>query len=200
MNFEQMKAVYEMVKAIYNKEERLVIGKEKLHLTHGINKNSFADFYRAFQKMLDGELHTRGISTDLRDFYLSQIYEDYGTKKLETALNAYMDFIIYYEKKHNNIKKKYKMNFHDLYDRLYLLTASKKACMLLSGVCGGISHPDDITKFLYFLVSLSNAVVALYTASGVACLNMPTGSRFPITNTSDGHSSRASCISMALPK
>ena len=49
MNFEQMKAVYEMVKAIYNKEERLVIGKEKLHLTHGINKNSFADFYRAFR-------------------------------------------------------------------------------------------------------------------------------------------------------
>jgi len=118
MNFEQMKAVYEMVKAIYNKEERLVIGKEKLHLTHGINKNSFADFYRAFQKMLDGELHTRGISTDLRDFYLSQIYEDYGTKKLETALNAYIDFIIYYEKKHNNIKKK---NERKIYQKHYEL-------------------------------------------------------------------------------
>ena len=66
MNIEQMSAIYRMAKAIYNREERLVNGKEKLFLSHGINKNSFADFYRAFQKMLDGELHTRGISTIMR--------------------------------------------------------------------------------------------------------------------------------------
>lgn len=76
-----MSAIYKMAKAIYNEEERLVNGKEKLFLSHGINKNSFADFYRAFQKMLDGELHTRGISTDLRDYFLSQIYKDYGADK-----------------------------------------------------------------------------------------------------------------------
>lgn len=97
-----MSAIYKMAKAIYNKEERLVDGKEKLFKSYGINKNSFADFYRAFQKMLDGELHKRGISTDLRDYYLSQIYNDYGTEKLRTALKAYIDFIEYYEKSHNN--------------------------------------------------------------------------------------------------
>ena len=41
MNIEQMSAIYKMAKAIYNKEERLVNGKEKLFLSHGINKNSF---------------------------------------------------------------------------------------------------------------------------------------------------------------
>ena len=74
MNLEQMTAIYKMAKAIYNKEERLVNAKETLYLKYEINKNSFADFYRAFQKMLDGELHTRGISTDLRDYFLSQTY------------------------------------------------------------------------------------------------------------------------------
>lgn len=74
MNLEQMTAIYKMAKAIYNKEERLVNAKETLCLKYEINKNSFADFYRAFQKMLDGELHTRGISTDLRDYFLSQTY------------------------------------------------------------------------------------------------------------------------------
>lgn len=68
MKIEQMSAINKMAKAIYNKEERLVNDKEKLFLTHKINKNSFADFYRAFQKMFDGE-HTRGISTDLRDYF-----------------------------------------------------------------------------------------------------------------------------------
>ena len=101
MTQEELSAIYKMAKAIYNKEERLVNGKEKLFYNYKINKNSFADFYRAFQKMLDGELHTRGINTELRDYYLSQIYKDYGATKLRTALKAYMDFILYYESSHN---------------------------------------------------------------------------------------------------
>ena len=102
---EQMSAIYKMAKAIYNKEERLKNGKEKLFLAYGVEPNSFADFYRALKKMLDGELHKRGINTDLRDYYLSQIYKDYGAEKLETALDAYMKFIIYYEEGHNTIRK-----------------------------------------------------------------------------------------------
>lgn len=115
MKIEQMSAIYKMAKAIYNKEARLVDGKEKLFLNYSINKNSFADFYRALQKMLDGELHTRGISADLRDYYLSQIYKDYGADKLRVALKAYMDFIIYYEKGHNNTIKKNERDIHQKY-------------------------------------------------------------------------------------
>ena len=103
MNVEQMSAIYKMAKAIYNEEERLVTGKEILFLNHGINKNSFADFYRALKNMLDGKLHRRGISTDLRDYYLSQIYKDYGVERLKVALDAYMDFIVYYSGSHCSI-------------------------------------------------------------------------------------------------
>ena len=113
MNLEQMTAIYKMAKAIYNKEERLVNAKETLYLKYEINKNSFADFYRAFQKMLDGELHTRGISTDLRDYFLSQIYKDYGAERLRIALKAYMDFIVYYEQGHNNTIRKIEREIHE---------------------------------------------------------------------------------------
>lgn len=48
MECEQMYAIYRVAKAIYNKEERLADGKEMLFQKHGVNKNSFADYYRAF--------------------------------------------------------------------------------------------------------------------------------------------------------
>ena len=116
MNLEHMTAIYKMAKAIYNKEERLVNAKETLNSKYGINKNSFADYYRAFQKMLDGELHTRSISTDLRDYYLYQIYKDYGADKLRVALKAYMDSIVYYEEGHNNTVRKKE---RDIYEKHY---------------------------------------------------------------------------------
>lgn len=112
---EQMSAIYKMAKAIYNKEERLKNGKEILFLSHGINKNSFADFYRALNNMLEGKLHTRGINTDLRDYYLSQIYKDYGGERLKIALKAYMDFILYYEGGHNNTTRKIERDIHQKY-------------------------------------------------------------------------------------
>ena len=127
MTQEELSAIYKMAKAIYNKEERLVNGKEKLFYNYKINKNSFADFYRAFQKMLDGELHTRGINTELRDYYLSQIYKDYGATKLRTALKAYMDFILYYESSHNNTKRNIERNIHQKYCNILNKTSSTKA-------------------------------------------------------------------------
>ena len=60
-------------------------------------------------------MHTRGISTDLRDYYLSQIYKDYGADKLRIALKAYMDFIIYYEEGHNNTTRKIEREIHQKY-------------------------------------------------------------------------------------
>lgn len=105
MDLEQIKAIYKMAKAVYNKDERLNVGAEKLYGTYGVNVNSFKDYYRALQKMLDGKLHTRAINTDLRDYYLSCIYVDYGVDRLGIALTAYMKAIEYYEETHNCVRK-----------------------------------------------------------------------------------------------
>ena len=135
MKTEQMSAIYKMAKAIYNKEERLVLGREKLFLNHGINKNSFATYYQAFQKMLDGEVHSRGISIDLRDYYLSQIYKDYGAEKLKVALKAYMDYIIYYESTHNNVTKTIEREIH------------QKHCNVLNEANSNKTNEDGINTY-----------------------------------------------------
>lgn len=118
MTTEQIEAIYEMANAIYYKKIKLIDAMQIMHNKYGINKNSFADYYRALQKMLDGELHTRSINTDLRIYYLNMIYRYYGTNRLEIALNAYMKSIIYYEKKHNNSNRRIERNiyyrFHNL--------------------------------------------------------------------------------------
>lgn len=118
MTTEQIEAIYEMANAIYYKKIKLIDAMQIMHIKYGINKNSFADYYRALQKMLDGELHTRSINTDLRIYYLNMIYRYYGTNRLEIALNAYMKSIIYYEKKHNNSNRRIERNiyyrFHNL--------------------------------------------------------------------------------------
>ena len=99
MTNEQLEVVYKLSNSIYNKEIRLVDAKKII--SEKFNPNSFADYYRAFQKMLDGELHSRSISSDLRNYYLDMIYKHYGPNKLKIALDAYMDSIIYYEETHN---------------------------------------------------------------------------------------------------
>ena len=86
--------------------------------------------------MLDGELHTRGISTDLRDYYLSQIYKDYGADKLRIALKAYMDFIIYYEEGHNNTTRKIERDIHQKY------------CNILSESNASRTIENEINAFL----------------------------------------------------
>ena len=129
MNAEQMKAIYQMAKSIYNKQEQLTSGKAKLYQKYGINQNSFADYYRAFQKMLDGELHSRSISSDLREFYLFHILEDYGSEKLSIALNAYKQSIIYYETTHNT-HRKIEWELHDKYEKLLSSNSSEEQSML----------------------------------------------------------------------
>ena len=115
---EQIAAIYRAAKSIYNKEECLVMAKEKIYLNHGINKNSFAMYYRAFQKMMDGELHTRGINSDLSDFYLHHIYVDYGPKRLEKSLSSYKKFIEYYEGCHENVVMKKEREIYNRHNEL----------------------------------------------------------------------------------
>ncbi len=121
-----MEAVYTMAKSVYSGKERLVDAKEYLNETFNVNKNSFADFYRALQKMLDGGLHSRIISPDLRDYFLSKIYVDYGQARLAKALEVYMGSILYYERTHNNSVRKADREIHQKYTEI--LKSSQIIC------------------------------------------------------------------------
>lgn len=103
-----MAEIYRFAKQVYLKEIRQIEAKQLIQsrLSIPINYNSFVVFCATLRHMLDGTKHTRGISTDLREFYLEKILEDFGVEKLRIALDAYMMHIEYYEnKRHTNRKK-----------------------------------------------------------------------------------------------
>lgn len=105
---QDMAEIYRFAKQVYLKEIRQIEAKQLIQsrLSIPINYNSFVVFCVALRHMLDGTKHTRGISTDLREFYLEKILEDFGVEKLRIALDAYMMHIEYYEnKRHTNRKK-----------------------------------------------------------------------------------------------
>lgn len=102
MEKETMEAIYKTAKSVYDGNDSLSDAKEAINKSFNVNINSFADYYRALQKMLDGGTHKRIISSGLRDYFLSKIYEVYGKEKLRKALDVYMESILYYECTHNN--------------------------------------------------------------------------------------------------
>ena len=62
-----------------------------------------------------------------------------------------------------------------------LLQCIKNASMFSSFVSGGISQPEERTKFLNAEVLFNNSRVAVLMVSGVPSLIIPAGSRFPNT-------------------
>ncbi len=104
---QDMAEIYGLAKQIYLKELRQIDARQQIQsrLSVPINDNSFIDFCAALRHMLNGTLHTRGISTDLREFYLERIYKDFGIDRLKIALNAYMMHIEYYENKRHTHRK-----------------------------------------------------------------------------------------------
>lgn len=101
MTKQEIIAIYETAKAVYQKIISLQRGKECINEDLGVNVNSFADYYRAFQKMMDGGLHSRSINSDLRDYMLSRILVEFGVERYKKALDAYYQSILWYEKNHH---------------------------------------------------------------------------------------------------
>lgn len=104
---QDMAEIYMLAKQIYLGNLRQIEARQQIQsrLSAPINDNSFIDFCAALRHMLEGTRHTRGISTDLREFYLEKICEDFGLERLEIALNAYMMHIEYYEQKRHTHRK-----------------------------------------------------------------------------------------------
>lgn len=104
--------------SVYEGNERLSDAKKYINKEYNVNPNSFADYYRALQKMLDGGIHTRIISSGLRDYFLSKIYEIYGIDRLNRALKVFMESIKYYEESHNNCRLLKQRDIYNKYQKI----------------------------------------------------------------------------------
>lgn len=99
-----MKITKEMTEAAYSYSQKVYNGliekNDALdHLTNVLemNRNSAADLINNFKYMMDGKKYTRTNNEYTTDYFLKQIYSDYGRQKLRKALFAVDEHLKYYE-------------------------------------------------------------------------------------------------------
>lgn len=87
---------YSTSKDVYEGKQSYNEGKMFL-TSKGMNSNSAADYINDFKYMMDGVKFTRTLNAPSIEYFLEQIYKDFGTLKLSTALSALEAHIEYYE-------------------------------------------------------------------------------------------------------
>lgn len=65
--------------------------------TYGMRRSSITDYVRNFFHLMNGEEYSRTMNHFATDFFLKNIYRDFGYGKLQDALNALRRHISYYE-------------------------------------------------------------------------------------------------------
>lgn len=105
----KIQEAYQKAKLVYTKQLTLKNAQDELEEI-GLNRNSASDLINNFRCMIDGQKYTRTNSAITTEYYLENILKDFGTIKLENALNSLMLHIEYYEELQNtNMKKQRKI-------------------------------------------------------------------------------------------
>lgn len=98
MSSNEIEAIYEMAKAIYEGNSDVNTSREIAYKQYGTSQTSFRNwFVPLFRYMLKGETFKGAVPQSLTKHYLKRIYDDYGTEALRNALKSYKGTIDYYE-------------------------------------------------------------------------------------------------------
>src|ERR1700728_1130666 len=93
-------AAYAIAKRVYEHTLKREEGARILHADNGVNLNSAKDLIDAFKHLRRGESFQRTLSRPDMEFYLENIYLNYGASALQTALYSLWLHIGYYERSH----------------------------------------------------------------------------------------------------
>ena len=87
ITFKQYSVAYDLAKKLYHKH---ITQQEALNKVKDVvmNVESAKMYFRVFVHLINGESFNRTINAPAFDYYLENIYSDYGKTKLETALTA----------------------------------------------------------------------------------------------------------------
>jgi len=88
---------YDLSKKVFEGQLTLTEAKRILVGDNRINPNSATDYFINFRHFLNGERYTRTNNAYTSDYFLSNIYKDYGLSGLTNALKAMKLHIEYYE-------------------------------------------------------------------------------------------------------
>jgi 5-methylcytosine-specific restriction protein A len=94
-------AAYAIAKRVYDHNLKREDGARTLHASNSVNPNSAKDLIDAYKHLRRGESFQRTLSQPVMDFYLENIFSDYGASALQTALHSLWLHIAYYEQTHS---------------------------------------------------------------------------------------------------
>ena len=90
---------YEVSKKVYHGELKLKEGKESIVENKRMNPNSAADYINNFKYLVQGKKFTRTLNFFSMEYFLDNIYKDFGRIGLANSLLALRQHIDYYEGK-----------------------------------------------------------------------------------------------------
>ena len=93
---------YEISKSVYKGNLTFKEGLKLLTETSTIKESVAANFMNDFKHLMNGEEFQRTLNIATTDYFLNQIYSEFGVKQLNTALISVTKHINYYE----NLKEK----------------------------------------------------------------------------------------------
>ena len=92
-----IEVTYDLAKNVYTNVIKENEALSILTNEHGMNRNSAADYIHNLKYMIDGIEYARTNNEYATEYFLKNIYTDFGIDKFRNALNALDKHIIYYE-------------------------------------------------------------------------------------------------------
>jgi len=97
---------YDIAVKVKNNEINLREGKQIIVKGNRMNSNSAADYINNFKCLIEGRKFTRTLNFYSMDYFLNQIYIDYGKSVLSNSVSALKKHIEYYENKQKSTMHK----------------------------------------------------------------------------------------------
>lgn len=97
---EQISLAYQLAETVYDGKTSLQNAKE-VGRKAGISPNSMNYYCASFRHMMNGTRHTGSVGTEVRDYFLSQIFSKYDSKIKNNALMAFEQTIEYDEERNH---------------------------------------------------------------------------------------------------
>ena len=149
------KITKEMIENIYAISKKVHKGeiekKEALDIMEnetGMNRTSAAQYINNFQMMIKGTIYKRTMSKMGTEYYLINIYDDYGDNSLKLALEALRLHFTYYE----NLRFVKLKGLREIHSKYYNLLSKNSE----------IIYPDEIEDVIYFEGTKRRIVVNAY--------------------------------------
>lgn len=95
---EQIELSYQLAQDVYNKNKTLKEAKA-IGERAGISSSSTNYYCSAFRHMLNGTIHTGSIGSAIREYFLQQIFVDYGDTIKRNSLYSFEQAILYREER-----------------------------------------------------------------------------------------------------